>query len=159
MNQMNQFADRQSFEGGPAAAVGQAGVVTLKRVGARPLSFQGTELCMAMSFTPGAPFWYEINVFRTTDQRFVCAVRTFFAADNEDDQVRAWEFESFEQVMAHLEGYDPADDIRVDLDPSAPMTLPELAANALALRARAAEARRQFATIVGEILYELETGD
>jgi hypothetical protein len=160
MNQMN-FADRQAYDqmGGqmaPPAQLGQPGLVTLKRVGARPLSFNGTELCMAMSFVPGAPFWYEVNVYRTDAQGFVVAIKQFFRDENETDFVRAWEFEDFDGAMAHLEAYDPADDIRVDIDPSAEMTLPELAAHALALRARAAEARRQFKALVGEILFDLE---
>ena len=159
MNQMN-LADRQAYDqmGGQMApaSLGQLGLVTLKRVGARPLSFNGTELCMAMSFVPGAPFWYEINVFRTDAQGFVVAIKQFFRDENESDLVHAWEFEDFDGAMAHLETYDPADDIRVDIDPSADMTLPEMAAHALALRARAAEARRQFRTLVGKILYDLE---
>lgn len=133
--------------------------MALKRVGARPLSFSGSELCMGMSFTPGATFWDEVNVWRTAEQRFVVAVKTFFRDENETDQVRAWEFDDFDGAMAHLEGYDPAEDIRVDIDPSAAMTLPELAAHALALRARAAEARRQFAALVGEILYDLDQAE
>lgn len=173
MNQINPFAERpfeahQTHQTSPQmapptspqfGAVGgfaAADLVTLKRGGARPLSFRGTELCMAMSFVPGAPNWYEIDVWRTVEQRFVLAIKQFFRDENEIDQVHAWEFESFDAVMAHLEAYDPAEDVRVDVDPGAAMSLPELAAHAFALRARAEEARRQFRGLVGEILYDLE---
>lgn len=136
---------------------GRAQSVTLRRMGKRPLAFEGVELCMAMSFVPGSPFWYEVNVFRTTEGGFVAAVKMFFSAENERDICRAWSCESFAQVMEVLEGYDAANDIRIDLpaDETA-LALPELAAHALMLRARAEEARRQFASLVGEILFDLE---
>lgn len=158
MNQMNALADRGSYDqhGGPVAAVGQSGLVTLKRVGTRPLSFNGSEICMAMSFVPGAPSWYEINLYRSVEQRFVLAVKQFFRDADEQDLCHAWEFGDFDGALAHMENYDPADDIRVEIDPGAAMTLPEMAAHALALRARAGEARRQYRALVGEILFDLE---
>jgi hypothetical protein len=160
MNQLNALQGGYEAAGAHASpGFGQPALVTLKRVGGRPLSFNGVELCMGMSFVPGAAFWYEVNVWRTAEQRFVVAIKTFFRDENETDQVRAWEFDDFDGAMAHLEGYDPAEDIRVDIDPSADMTLPELAAHALALRARAGEARRQFAALIGEILYDLDQSE
>lgn len=158
MNQMNALADRGGYDQqtGPTASIGQSGLVTLKRVGTRPLTFRGTEICMAMSFVPGTPSWYEVNVYRTAEQRFVVAIKQFFRDADEHDICRAWEFDDFDGALSHIESYDPADDIRVDVDPSAPMTLAELAAHALALRAKAAEARRQYRSLVGEILYDLE---
>lgn len=131
----------------------------IKRSGMRPISFEGAELCMAMSYVPGAPYWYEINIYRSADAQFVLAVRLFFRSEDERDRVRAWQFENFEQVIDCLEAYDAATDLRVDRFPGDGETsAAELAAEAFALRARAEAARTQFAGLVGEILHELEQG-
>jgi hypothetical protein len=39
------------------AAVAAANAITLRRTGERPLSFQGAEVCSAMSYMPGTPLW------------------------------------------------------------------------------------------------------
>lgn len=131
----------------------------IKRSGMRPLAFDGVELCMAMSFVPGAPYWYEINVYRTAGQSFVVAVRLFFRSENERDRVRAWEFESFDQVMDCLEAYDAAADVRVEhFADEEQMSAADLAAHGFLLRAKAEAARAQYSGLVGEILHELEQG-
>ena len=160
---MNQFAAFQMQDAMsepdqmPTAA--PVAPVRIKRTGQRPLVFDGTELCMAMSYVPGAPSWYEINVYRSTGQKFVVAIRTFFRSEDERDRARAWEFDSFEQVMECLEGFDAAVDVRVDrFGDEAEMSAAELAAEGFGLRARVEAARAQYRGLVGEILHELEQG-
>ena len=152
---MTQYAEPNHGEA-PMASM-QAATYTLKRLGARPLTFHGGELCMAMSFVPGAPYWYEVNVYRTVEQRFVLAVKKFFRDEDKQDFCRAWEFEDFGDVVKTLENYDAGTDVEVEVMPDDPtLSAPEMAAHAFALRAKAAEARRQFQGLVGEILHELE---
>ncbi len=131
----------------------------LRRTGGRPVRFAGVELCTAMSFGPGAPFWYEVNIFRTHDQQFVVDVRHFTKRDGEQDRFSVFTTASFEDAIQVLETYEPAADIRVDLpvdDESVPLA--ELGLHAASLRLKIGEARRQFRTLVGEILYELDRG-
>jgi len=129
----------------------------LRRPGARPLSFRGTELGMAMSFSPDLPYWYEVNLYRTADQGFALAIRTFFQSEDEKDMVSAWSFESIGEAIDALEAYDPARDLRIGVDAGDPaLTGPELAAHAMALRARTEEARRHFAGLVGEFLHQMD---
>jgi hypothetical protein len=160
MNQMSSFAFPDASpeaELRPEPRLVQS--FRIRRAGQRPLAFEGSELCMAMSYIPGACFWYETNIYRTTAQRFVVAIRLFFKSEDERDRVRAWEFESFEQVLACLERYDASEDVRVERFPDETGTAAaELAAHAFALQSRIADARAQFAGLVGEILYELESG-
>jgi hypothetical protein len=150
--------DIQDMQPEPAPAVqASAATVMVRRTGLRPLAFQGSELCMAMSFTPEASYWYEINIYRTAGQKFVVAVRLFFQSEDERDRVRAWEFETFEQVLDCLESYDAGADVRVDVfADDAGWCAAELAAQAFSLRARVAAARSQYSGLVGEILHELE---
>ena len=162
MNYANQFETMpEAAEAAPAEpSYGpQPETYSLKRMGQRPLTFEGSELCMAMSFSPSAPWWYEINMFRTASQSFVVAVKMFFQSEDERDICRAWECESFSDAMDKLEGYDAANDVRLDIAPDDPgLSLPELAAHALALRAKATEARRQYNSLVGEVLHDLAKG-
>ncbi|MEM6548597.1 MAG: hypothetical protein AAF713_12745 [Pseudomonadota bacterium] len=142
-----------------AALPEEAALQTLQRSGQRPLTFTGVELCMAMSFTPGSPFWYEVNVYRSDDNRFVVRVAMFTTAEDDPEVKRAWECESFGEVMDSLEIYDPAGDLHLGMPADAVgQSALDLAAHALSLRARAAEARRQYAGLIGDLLYELQTG-
>lgn len=155
MKQFNQLAEPAYGES--PMATSQAAEFTLKRVGARPMTFAGSELCMAMSFVPGAPYWYEINVYRTVDQKFVLAIKKFHKEEDQTDFCRAWSFDDFGALMQQMEQFDPAIDVPVDIAPDDPsLTGSEMAAHALALRAKAAEARRQYRSLVGEVLHELE---
>ena len=143
-------------DGGPAQTA-PAMAYKLRRLGGRPLSFHGSELGMAMSFTPTAPYWYEVNIYRTVSQQFVLVIRHFFQSEQEQDTIRAWECETFGEVMDKLESYDAADDVRVTVNAADPdLSLPEMAAHALDLRAKAEAARQQFSGLVGELLYDLE---
>jgi hypothetical protein len=129
----------------------------IPRRGARPLAFSGTQLAMAMSFTPGLPYWYEINIYRTSDQRFVLVVKLFHVSEEQKDTVDAWAFDTLPEVFDALEAHDAARDVVTDVD-WAHTGLPpaELAARALELRARIAAARQHFAGLVGELFAEMD---
>lgn len=160
MSQVPSFDASVSPEVAAAPAPGPSGhVFQLRRTGGRPVRFTGTELCSAMSYGPGAPFWYEINIFRAANQKFVVDVRHFTKTDGDKDRFTVWTVESFDDAISALEHYDPATDLRVDLpvdDESVPLA--ELGLHAASLRLRIGEARRQFRQLVGEILYELDRG-
>lgn len=140
-------------------SVGNSASFRLTRQGARPLAFSGTELAMAMSFTPGLPYWYEITIYRTSDQRFVLAIRLFYVSEHERDTADGWVFATLPEVFDALEAYDAGRDVVADLSTArAEMPAVELAARALDLRARVAAARHHFAGLVGEFFAELESG-
>lgn len=152
------MAAQQTAAAGPLPGVmGGAKSYNIPRRGKRPLAFVGSELCMAMNFVAGCHSWYEINIYRTVEKSFVLAVRHFFRDEGEQDAVRAFECETFGEVMDKLEAYDAADDVRVMVYADDPgLSVPEMAAHALNLRAKAQSARIQFGALVGEILHELE---
>ncbi len=132
--------------------------VRLKRMGERPMEFTGEELCFAMSYVPSAPFWFEINVWRRSEGDFVTAVKLFYRDSDRIDVCRAWTSDDFEAVMDALESYDAARDLDADVNLNADMPLVDLTAAAMTLRAWAADARRQYGSLVGQILDELENG-
>ncbi len=129
----------------------------LTRPGMRPLIFQGSELAMAMSYTPDIPYWYELNIYRTSDQRFALAIRQFFSSTIEEDRCKAWEFDSLMAVFDFLENYDAAEDVRIDCAPIDGVPAAELAARAYDVAARVAAQRTHFASLVGELFAEMES--
>lgn len=130
----------------------------VERHGARPLTFSGTQLAMAMSFTPELPYWYEINIYRASDDRFVLAVRLFYQAEDRKDTVDAWMFDTLPEVFDAIEGYDAGRDVQANLDDfHAGMAPVELAARAMELRARVEAARQHFAGLAGELFAEIES--
>jgi hypothetical protein len=129
----------------------------LPRRGARPLCFSGHELAMAMSFTPSLPYWYEITIYRTSDQRFALAIRQYFVSEQEKDSSDAWMFDTLPEVFDWLESYDAGSDVIVDLGDLHAGTAPaELAARAMDLRARVEAARHHFASLLGEFFAEMD---
>lgn len=129
----------------------------IKRIGGRPICFDGSELAMAMSFSPSLPYWYEINLYRTNDQRFVTTVRLFYVSEKEQDRVQGWECGDLEEAIDKLTQYDAATDVYLGLGLDAAKAAPaELAAYAMELRAQVADYRHHYKSLIGEFLFELE---
>lgn len=130
---------------------------TLRRTGARPVSFRGVQICSAMSYVVGTPLWYEINLFRLVDQTFVVDVRMFTKSETESDKFTVLHVGSFDEAVEALENYEPANDVRVSVDFNDPeAALADLTFQALAVRARVEEARAQYGNLVSEVLADLE---
>ncbi len=131
--------------------------ITVRRSGTRPMTFAGVELCSAMSYEPGTPLWYEINIYRTSGRSFVAAVKMFSKSEDERDRFSACEADSLDEIAYWLESYEPAHDIRADIPVDhATMPVIELGIKAAAAGLKLAEARRQYRDLVGEVLYALE---
>ena len=122
---------------------------SLPQPGKRPLTFTGSELAMAMSFTPALPYWYEINIYSTNDGQFVVAIRKFFQSETEEDVVKAWSFPSIDHAFEHIQHYDAGHDVPVPHGDFAAMAPAEMSAVALQTHAQIEEARSHFAGLVG----------
>lgn len=130
----------------------------LKQTGGRPVHFEGVELCSTMSYAPGTPLWYEINLYKSTEATFVLDIRMFTKSENERDNFRVFTAYSLADVFDILERYDAANDIdatSVDLQGDT-MSIAQLSLSAASLRLRVEEARGQFRDLVGQLLYQLE---
>jgi hypothetical protein len=137
-------------------SVGMASAHRIRRLGKRHLVFNGTELAMAMSFTPGLPYWYELNIFRTDQQKFVLAVKLFFASETEMDSCDAWEFDTLAEVFDAIEAYDAGHDVRFDTQGLGNAPAAQMASMSMSLKAEVAAARAHFAGLVGELFQQLE---
>ena len=130
----------------------------LKRTGQRPYMFNGTELCNAMSYVPGTPFWYEINIYQNLNETFVVEIKMFTKSDNDREMFRVMEVSSLSDVFEKLENYQTAHDIEVPLVNFADTrkSVAEVGLQAAQIRLKMKEASRQFSDLVGQILFELE---
>ena len=145
--------------GSPKPSIGQPKFYRIVRSGARPLKFSGSELAMAMSFTPEIPYWYEINLYRTAESEFVAVVRLFHQSEDKRDSVEAWRFKSLDEALSAIEHYDAAQDVEFSAAaPSEEFAGAEIAVRALELHARIHAQRQHYRGLVGEILYELDAG-
>lgn len=130
---------------------------TLRRTGARPVSFRGVQVCAASSEPVRAPFWYEVNLFRLVDGSFVVDIRRLSRDGRESPKHTVLRAESFDAAATALETYDPTRDLRAPNgfdDPG--VSAADLTFQALGLRARIDEARAQYGALVGEVLADLE---
>ncbi|MEL6977979.1 MAG: hypothetical protein AAGM38_04790 [Pseudomonadota bacterium] len=148
-----------SFDPAPAEEPAEASFITVRRSGQRPLGFRGAVVAHGMSFRVGTPFWYELNVFRTATGGFVADIRHFTKADGEQDSFKVCVSDSLEEILDFFEGYEPAHDVKADLDlDQADIAVSELAFKALALRMKVEEARAQYEGMVSEIFAQLDEG-
>lgn len=158
---MSSMMDTSHFDGAPQNGIAQAmssvTPLNIKRLGGRPLKFNGSELAMAMSYTPSFPYWYEINLYQSEDRQCVATVRLFYQSDEFQDTVRAWKCPSLDDAIAKIELYDAGQDVALALGVNgAAQPAAELAAQALELRAKIADYRRHYQSLVGELFHEMD---
>ncbi|MEM1431044.1 MAG: hypothetical protein AAGG09_16425 [Pseudomonadota bacterium] len=145
----------------PAAGPDAGGMpgmnMRLRRLGARPLAFQGVELGMAMSFTAELPYWFEINLYRVSDGTFAVAIKQFFQSSEETDLARAWPAATLAEAFDIIEGFDPAHDVPVRLSLlDSHLSAAEMEAAAMDLQAQVAHARTHYRSLVGEFFHGIE---
>lgn len=103
---------------------------TLRRTGLRPLAFYGATVATACGITPALPYWYELNVHRTAAGAYVSDIRLFRKQADQPDLFRVAEHSDLEDMIDHLEAYDPSG----DLAPGPDMLAGGVSNAALALR-------------------------
>ncbi|MGF1453881.1 MAG: hypothetical protein ACFB6R_00745 [Alphaproteobacteria bacterium] len=131
--------------------------ITLRRTGARPYRFQGTEICSAVGWAEKLAVWHEINIFQSVAGKVIVDVRVFRKSPTERDLFHVEERESIEDAISFLESYDPTQDVLVDIpldDPA--ISLAELSLNGIVLRQRIDQTRRQYDALLGDLLHEIE---
>jgi hypothetical protein len=130
---------------------------SLKRTAKRPRAFDGFELCTSTSYSSAPPFWFEINAYKTTDEVYVLEVKTLYKDEELRDRFFVWDFDTAENLVDFLEVYDPIKGMHLPWaalnDKDAPAAI--LALGGYQLRLHVEEARRQFADLVGEVLFEI----
>ncbi|MEM9760967.1 MAG: hypothetical protein AAF968_00405 [Pseudomonadota bacterium] len=158
MTAIDRFAAQETPTAPPQEMAVECERFVLQRHGQRPLIFEGAELAMASSYLAGTPNWFELNIYRTVEGRFVVRIEMFANAADQRGMSDAWDCSSFGEVMDTIERWDAGKTVHFDFPSDhADLSIGELTAVGLTIRARVAEARRQFSAIVGELLMDLDS--
>lgn len=130
---------------------------SLRRTGKRPYAFNGKVLATVCGVTPALPYWYEINVYRTVIDTFVCDTRLFNKSPDLPDLFRVMEADTLDAAFDHLEAYDAAFDLGSVDELGRPGQSPaDLALGIARLQMRADAIRAHYASVVADMLKALE---
>lgn len=127
---------------------------SLKRTGAQPLEFNGTMVLSATSFRPGPSLWYELNFYKAGTKAVVVQVIAYKKSDRENDIFHAEMFNTSDEAIDYIENYQPELDVEV-LDNSTEAQGAVLALQSLLVRRKIDEARTEYRTLCGNVLFEL----
>jgi hypothetical protein len=133
---------------------------TLRRVGRRPLRFQGWQLVEATGYTPAAPVWYDINVFETRAGSIVVELLVHREAMSEPDLSHVEIFKTIAEAAAWLEQYTPAADMAVGgtvAQNNTPLAFAVL--QAVQLRQRLARVDDVFRSLLSEVFQGLDLAE
>lgn len=140
----------------PPPDAATAGCFTLRRSGARPVSFAGRLLGEASGWRPGLALWHELALYRCEDGRHVAEIRARGKAPGARDQFHVALADSLEDAVLVFETHDPKADVAAELDLDDPALAPaELLVQAAALRCRIAEAVSGYRATVAGFLHGL----
>jgi hypothetical protein len=147
------FHDQDDASGAVSGAMGE---VTLRRNGARPISFTGSEIASSSSFSAGQSLWYQIHLYKTNENSFIAAIQMGAQSGLEHSSYSAYTCSNLEELVNVLENYDAAHDISANIDLEGDISAAELALEAASLRLKIEEARRQYGEVVGEVLCKID---
>jgi hypothetical protein len=162
------FIDTVEAEGAERAALlplagavsrGQAGgAVLLRNAGGKPLRLRAELLAEGSSRGEGAGAWHELAIYRMESGQVAVALRLARQGGAETGVHRARVFEDMDSASGWLEGFDPACDLSVDFDVAdSRVSAAYVTLKAAALRDRAERLERAYRSLVGEMLFRLES--
>lgn len=134
-----------------------ANVFTLRKSGARPVSFAGRHLGSTNGYRLGTAVWHELNLYQTEDGRFVADIRVFSKAPGSKDLFHVMVADSLDEAICFFEGYDPKADVAADFDIDDPSLAPaELLVHAATLKYRIAETVTLYKAVLASFLKDLD---
>ncbi len=163
MNVMNVYEPVGERTGMPIASeprlsarVPSGSTFTLRKSGARPISFSGRQLGFQSNYRVGTPLWHELNLYQTEDGRFVADIRVFQKGEGARDQFHVAVVESLDEALAFFEGYDPRMDVTAPFSLDDPELAPaELVVHAAKLKYEIGETVNQYKAVLSSFLHEL----
>ncbi len=141
----------------PLTPTGPLTWITLRRSGRQPLRFKGALLAEATGHSTEGRLWHELNIFSRQMGGFVVDMRVFKKDRGQKDVFHVHVFETMGEVVSFLEEFDPTADVTVDVETDAPgYTTARLTLKAVALRQRIEDVTRDYRSLVGDLLFQLD---
>jgi hypothetical protein len=136
------------------------GTVTLRVSGGKPVRMRADLLAECSSWSPGAPAWHEVVLYRREVGDYAVGLKTCRAPAGEADVFHARIFPDLDAALNWLQAFDPTSDLGVDIDASdRRISTTDIALRAAALRQRTDRVDLQYRAMIGELLYRMDLGE
>ncbi len=135
-----------------------AEALVLRVSGGKPLHLRGRLLIEGSSRQGNGGAWHEIALYHEVAGRYAVAIRSCRPTPGDACVHRADCFASLDDAVSYLEAFDPSGDLAADIDAADPHTnAAAIALQAATLRQRMDAVTRQYRSLLGEMLYALDT--
>jgi hypothetical protein len=136
------------------------GTVTLRMSGGKPMRMRAELLAECSSWSPGAPAWHELALYRRETEDFAVGLKTCRGPAGDGDVFHARVFPDLDAALGWLQAFDPTADLGADIDASdRRVSTTDIALRAAALRQRADRIELQYRSMIGELLYRMDVGE
>ncbi len=141
---------------GLARAERQGGSFTLRRNGARPLTFTGRLVSRHSGERAGAAQWHELSLYETDEGGFVADIRVMGETHGNVGQFHVASFNELEEALRFFENHDARRDVVSDIPiEDAGLSPAELMVHAATLKVRVAEAVSGYRAVLSAFLTAL----
>ncbi|WP_439551161.1 hypothetical protein [Falsiroseomonas sp.] len=129
------------------------GSFTLRRSGARPLSFTGRLVSRHSGERAGASQWHELSLYETDEGGFVADIRVLGETHGNAGQFHVATFNELEEALRFFEAHDARRDVVSDIPiDDAALSPAELMVHAATLKVRLAEAVSGYRAVLSAFL-------
>ncbi len=136
------------------------GPVTLRLSGGKPMHMRAELLAECTSWSPGAPAWHELALYRRETADYAVGVKICRGPMGGSDVFHARIFADLDGALAWLQAFNPTADLDADIDSSdRHISTTDIALRAATLRQRADRVEKQYRAMIGELLYRMDIGE
>jgi hypothetical protein len=152
----------EGFRAHPAATLvarsADPNSVALRNSGGKPVRVAGELIAEGSSRSGNGASWHELAIYRAPSGKFAVAIKFLRDHGAGCGVHRARLFDDIESASSWLEEFDPSFDISADFDVSdRSISAATMALKAAWLRDCADRLQREYRSLVGELLFRIET--
>jgi hypothetical protein len=134
--------------------------ITLAQTTGEDVRFRGVSVAEATSYTPSAPMWHVISLYRRGAAgcvSYVISVHTHQKSVGVEDTVRVFKAATIDVVMDMLERYTPEQDVRSNMAESEIKRLGpvQAALHSAKMHRDMSQVRRHYDAMVGDFLFRI----
>lgn len=129
---------------------------TLRRSGARPVTFNGRLVSRHSGERAGAGQWHELGLYETVEGSYVADIRVMGETHGNAGQFHVATFDELEEALRFFENHDARRDVVSDIPiDDATLSPAELMVHAATLKVRVAEAVSGYRAVLSAFLTSL----
>ncbi len=128
---------------------------TIKRSGEAPYKFNGELIVEKNNYSPAVSMWHEINVYKKEGNGYVLVIKALKKAEGDPDIISVHKPSNAQELIRKIIDHDCKNDVCSDidlLDQNRPVI--DLIMDAVNMRQRTDIAGKNWAAMVGDLLYD-----